>query len=79
MVGRLPLPLPPPRGRSRTVVYSDRLVLRAVVVMVVRYLTTVDGLLGVLAQPTAEMVQVRNDLRESGARADFEQRRRKFV
>jgi hypothetical protein len=58
MVERLPLPPPPPRGRGRPVVYSDRLFLQAVVVLVVRQLTSVDGLLGVLAQPMAELAQV---------------------
>jgi hypothetical protein len=66
LVDRLPLPPAPPGGRGRPVVYSDRLFLKAVVVMVVRHLTTVEGLLGVLAQPTQEMAQVRALLTEQG-------------
>ena len=40
------------RGHPR--VYSDRLFLKALVIMIVRHLHKVNELLSVLAQPTAE-------------------------
>jgi len=51
----LPPPAPPKRGRPR--VYGDRLFLKALVLMVVRRLSTVHALLAVLAEP--EMAPVR--------------------
>lgn len=64
LVDRLPLPAQsmPPRGRPPR--YPDRLFLKALVVMVVRHLPTVHALLGVLAQPTAEMHHLRQVLSE---------------
>ena len=60
LVGRLPLPpSPPKRGRGRPKTYPDRLFLKALVIMIVRHLHTVHELLTVLAQPTAEMAQLR--------------------
>jgi hypothetical protein len=49
--------LPPPvrRHRGRPVVYSDQLFLKALVIMLVRGLHSVNELLSVLAQPTPEM------------------------
>src|SRR5436190_4128776 len=49
--------LPPPvrRPRGRPVVYSDQLFLKALVIMLVRGLHSVNELLSVLAQPTPEM------------------------
>jgi hypothetical protein len=65
VVDRMPLPAPPaPHGRPPR--YPDRLFLKALVVMVVRRLPTVHALLGVLAQPTAAMQQVRQLLTEDG-------------
>jgi Transposase DDE domain len=61
--------LPPPprrRGRGRPAVYSDRLFLKALVIMVVKRLPTVHLLLAVLDQPTAEMHQLRALLTEHG-------------
>jgi Transposase DDE domain len=60
LVDRLPLPLPPakrPRGRPKT--YSDRLFLKALVIMIVRHLHTVYELRSVLSQPTVEMQTLR--------------------
>lgn len=65
LVDRLPLP-PPPAPHGRPPRYSDRLFLKALVVMVVRHLPTVHALLGVLDQPAAEMQQVRQLLTEAG-------------
>ncbi|HEU5326999.1 MAG TPA: hypothetical protein VFU78_02845 [Thermomicrobiales bacterium] len=60
LVDRLPeLPLPPKRGRGRPRPYPDRLLVKAVVVMIVRHLHKVPELLPVLDHPTAEMGQVR--------------------
>ena len=57
------LPVPPPaekkRGPGRPRVYTDRLFLKALVVMIVRHLHTVTELLSVLAQPTPEMQRLR--------------------
>src|SRR5947207_11405164 len=56
LVDRIPLPPPSPtRPRGRPCVYSDRLFLKALVIMIVRHLSTAYELLSVLAEPTAEM------------------------
>ena len=77
LVDRIPLPptTSPRRGRPR--VYSDRLFLKALVIMVLRQLTTVHALLAVLEQPTPEMAHVRQLLMEDGrypTRRTFERR-----
>src|SRR5258708_34776248 len=60
LVGRVPMPaLPTKRGRGHPIVYSDRLFLKAVVIMIVRHLHNVHERLSVLAQPTAEMRTLR--------------------
>jgi Transposase DDE domain len=65
LVDRLPMPpLPPKRGRGHPKVYSDRLFLKALVIMIVRHLHTVHELLSVLAQPTPEMLLLRQLLTE---------------
>ena len=70
------LPVPPPaenkRGPGRPRVYTDRLFLKALVVMIVRRLHTVTELLSVLAQPTPEMQRLRVLLTE---RDEFPSRR----
>jgi Transposase DDE domain len=74
------LPLPPPastRRRGRPRVYSDRLFLKALVIMIVRRLTTAYELLSVLAEPTAEMQTLRVLLLEQDrlpCRRTFERR-----
>jgi hypothetical protein len=73
------LPLPPPSGphRGRPRVYSDRLFLKALVIMVLRQLATVHALLAVLEQPTPEMQRLRRLLMEDGrypTRRTFERR-----
>ena len=65
LVDRLPLP-PPPRRRGRPAVYSDRLFLKALVIMLVKHLPRVHTLLAVLEQPTPEMHQLRALLTEHG-------------
>ena len=77
LVDRLPLPSSPPAGRGRPRVYSDRLFLKALVIMSVRRLPTVPLLLAVLDQPTNEMQQLRLALMEHGrspSRRTFERR-----
>lgn len=79
LVDRIPVASPPPapRRRGRPRVYPDRLFLKALVVMIVKRLTTVHALLAVLAQPTAELRQVRALLTEDGrfpARRTWERR-----
>lgn len=56
--------LPQKRGRWRPTVHSDRLFLKALVIMIVRHLHTVHELLSVLAQPTDEMHTLRLLLRQ---------------
>src|SRR6478735_2365155 len=61
LVDRIPEP-PPSRRRGRPPRYSDRLFLKALVVMIVRRLPKVHTLLEVLAQP--EMRPIRDLLTE---------------
>ena len=65
LIDRIPLP-PPPAGRGRPKLYSDRLILKAMVIMIVRHLATVGALLAILEQPTPEMRQLRSLLTEHG-------------
>src|SRR2546423_730036 len=65
LVDAIPLPPAPPR-RGRPCVYSDRVILKALVIMIVRHLTTVHALLAVLEQPTPEMQRLRSLLTEGG-------------
>ena len=66
-VDTIPMPAPPTRrGRGHPLVYADRLFLKALVVMLVRHVFTVSGLLAVVAQPTAEMEQLRALLSQDG-------------
>ncbi len=67
LVDRVPMPAQPTkRPRGHPLVYTDRLFLKAVVIMLVRHLHKVNELLSVLAQPTAEMVTLRALLHEQG-------------
>jgi hypothetical protein len=50
------------RTRGRPPTYPDRLFLKALVVMLVRDVQTVDGLLAILGQPTPEMQALRERL-----------------
>src|SRR5262245_36475546 len=76
LVDRIPLPSAPAR-RGRPPLYSDRLFLKALVVMVLKRLPTVHALLAVLDQPLPEMRQLRRLLTEGGrfpARRTWERR-----
>ena len=67
LVDQIPMPPPPPkRGRGRPKVYSDRLFLKALVLMIIRHLHKVHELLTVLEQPTPEMQTLRALLTENG-------------
>lgn len=76
LIDRIPLPdQPVRRGRPKT--HTDRLFLKALVIMIVRRLLKVHSLLAVLAEPTAEMQRLRALLTEHGrypTRRTFEQR-----
>src|SRR5215211_1717479 len=65
LVDRLPL-APPSARRGRPAVYSDRLFLKALVIMLVKHLPRVHTLLAVLDQPTPEMQRLRALLSEHG-------------
>jgi hypothetical protein len=67
LVDRLPLPATPvKRGRGRPKTYSDRLFLKALVVMIVKHLHTVNELRSVLDQPTAQMLRLRQEFTLDG-------------
>lgn len=67
LVDQVPTPpAPRQRGRGRPKVYSDRLFLKALVIMIVRHLHQVHELLSVLEQPTGEMQALRALLCENG-------------
>ena len=77
LVDRIPQPPPPPPRRGRPPVYSDRLFLKAVVIIVLKRLGSTHALLAVLDQPTPEMRQLRALLAEGGrfpTRRTFERR-----
>ena len=65
LVDELPLP-PPAARRGRPAVYSDRLFLKALVIMIVKHLPRVQTLLAVLEQDTPEMRRLRELLTEGG-------------
>ena len=65
------IPSPPGQGRAgarggRPPIYSDRLFVKALVIMLVRNVWTVSGLLAILEQPTWEMAALRARLTEHG-------------
>ena len=67
LVDRIPLPAPPARrSPGRPPRYSDRLFLKALVVMLVRHLHRPGELPAVLDEPTPEMLRVRALLSEGG-------------
>jgi hypothetical protein len=77
LVERIPSPPPPRRRRGRPIVYSEKLFLKALVIMIVRRLHRVGELLAVLEEPTSEMKMVRELLCEEGrfpCRRTFERR-----
>jgi hypothetical protein len=76
LVDRIPVPAPP-RQRGHPRIYSDRLFLKALVIMIVRHVAHVHALLSILAEPTPEMQTLRALLAEQGrfpCRRTFERR-----
>jgi hypothetical protein len=67
LVEGVPLPPSPPH-RGHPEVYSDHLMLKALVVMLVRRVWTVHGLLALLAEPTPQVARVRAQLRDPQGR-----------
>jgi hypothetical protein len=65
LIDRIPEP-PRDRRRGRPPRYSDRLFLKALVIMLVRDVSTVSGLIAILEQPTWEMQALRARLSEQG-------------
>ncbi|MCJ7433258.1 MAG: hypothetical protein MUO77_07185 [Anaerolineales bacterium] len=55
-----PEPIQRKRGRSKT--YPDKFFLKALVIMIIRQVHTPSGLLAILAQPSAEMQTLRQQL-----------------
>ena len=77
LIESIPSPPPPPRRRGRPIVYSEKLFMKALVVMIVRRLHRVGEFLAVLQEPTPEMSTVRELLCENGrlpTRRTFERR-----
>lgn len=83
LVDRIPIPPAPARlPRGRPVVYSERLFLKALVIMIVRRLHKVGELLAVLDEPAPQMRLVREILSERGrfpSRRTFERRLKKAL
>ena len=67
LVDGIPLPAVP-RRRGHPDVYSDHLILKALVVMLVRRVWTAHGLLAIVAEATPQMAQVRVHLTDSQGR-----------
>ncbi len=78
LVECIPTPQPPPRPpRGRPYLYSQKLFMKALVIMIVRRLHRVGELLAVLEEPTPEMRMVRQLLCEEGrfpSRRTFQRR-----
>ncbi len=66
LIEHIPSPPPLPRRRGRPYLYSEKLFLKALVIMIVRRLHRVGELLAVLEEPTPEMRMVRELLCEEG-------------
>lgn len=66
LVERIPTRGSTQRGRGRPKAYTDKLFLKALVIMIVKRLHRVHELLSVLEQPTTEMRTLRLLLMENG-------------
>ena len=64
LVEQIPRPPASPRRRGHPPAYSDRLFLKALVVMIARGVLTVGGPLAMVEQPTPEMQALRHRLTE---------------
>lgn len=67
LVDAIPLPSSKRRSRGRPATYSDRLILKALVIMIVRRVYSASGLLAFLEQEDAVSVQLRLLLCENGS------------
>jgi hypothetical protein len=65
LVDAIPIP-PSAQQRGHPPIYPERLFLQGLVIMLVRDVTTVDGLLAILGQPTPEMQALRERLTCNG-------------
>jgi hypothetical protein len=78
LVDQIPTPQPPPRRpRGRPIFYSEKLFMKALVIMIVRRLHKVGELLAVLEEESAQMQEVRQLLFEGGrfpSRRTFQRR-----
>jgi hypothetical protein len=78
LIERIPTPPPPPRRpRGRPIFYSEKLFLKALLIMIIRRLHKVGELLAVLEENTPEMRGIRELLSEGGrfpCRRTFERR-----
>jgi hypothetical protein len=78
LVDQIPTPQPPPRRpRGRPIFYSEKLFMKALVIMIVRRLHKVGELLAVLEEGSAQMQEVRQLLFEGGrfpSRRTFQRR-----
>src|SRR5215204_368512 len=78
LVDQIPTPQPPPRRpRGRPIFYSEKLFMKALVIMIVRRLHRVGELLAVLEEESAQMQEVRQLLFEGGrfpSRRTFQRR-----
>ncbi len=66
LVDRIPTPPAPKQSRGRPSFYSDKVFLKALVIMIVKHLHSPYELLTVLAQPTSEMKELSALLFEKG-------------
>jgi hypothetical protein len=67
LIERIPSPPPRPRRRrGRPIFYSEKLFMKALVIMIIRRLHRVGELLAVLEEPTPEMRMVRKLLCQEG-------------
>src|SRR5215218_1382988 len=66
LIDRIPRPPAGPPRRGRPATYSDRLILKALVIMVLKRLPTVHALLAVPEQPSPEVRRLRAELTECG-------------
>ena len=63
LIDQTPMPpAPAQRKRGHPKTYPDRLFMKALVVMILQQVHTPSGLLAILAQPTAEMQRLRQEL-----------------
>lgn len=69
LVDRIPMPEPPPkRGRGRPKVYADRLIIKALVIMIIRHVYSAYSLLAFLEQDTDLTVALRAELTDEQGR-----------